>query len=89
MKTPEMCSGRQYGSTDMQHDLFESDHDLDLKSNFQNDLLRSNYGSFNAPQEEKYDAGKINAVSLPSRKLLQKTRFRKKLSFLGFLLYSG
>ena len=40
-----MCSGRRYG-TDMQHGLFRSDHDLDLRSKFQHDLSRSNYSSF-------------------------------------------
>ena len=30
MKTPEMCSIRRYGSTEMPHDLFRSGHDLDL-----------------------------------------------------------
>ena len=43
MKTPWMCSGQSYGSTDVQHDLFRSCHDLDLRSNIQNDLLMSNY----------------------------------------------
>ena len=38
MKTHQMCSTRRYGSTDMQHDLFRSDQDLDLRSNFLNDL---------------------------------------------------
>ena len=32
----------------MQHDLFQSGHDLDLRSNFQHDLLRSNHNSFDA-----------------------------------------
>ena len=44
-----MCSDqRWYGSTDMQHNLFRSVHDLDLWSNFQHDLLRSKYSSFDA-----------------------------------------
>ena len=62
----------------MQYDLFGSGHDLDLRSNFQNDLLRSNFISFDASKEEKHDAGKINVVSLLSQKLLQKNVFRKK-----------
>ena len=83
-----MCSGRRYGSTDVRHDLFRSGHDLDLRSNFQNGLLRSNYSSYSS-QEEKYDAGKMNAVSLLSQKLLQKTLVRKKRIFLEFLLSGG
>ena len=76
-----MCSGRRYGSIDMQHDLFGSVHDLDL---------RSNYISFDASRQEKHDADKINVVSLLSQKLLQKNVFfAKKLLFLEFLLSGG
>ena len=53
----------------MQHDLFESGHDFDLRSKFQNDFSMSNYISFDAPRQEKHDADKINAVSLLSQKL--------------------
>ena len=35
-----MCAKRQYGSTDIQHDVLGSGHDLDLWSNFQHDSLR-------------------------------------------------
>ena len=63
--------------------------DLSLRSNFQNDLLRSNYSSFDASQEEKYDSGKINAVSFLSQKLLQKPFFCKKRLCLEFLLSRG
>ena len=77
-----MCSGRQYESIDMQHDLFGSGHHLDLRSNFQHDLSRSNYTSFDASRKEKNDACKINVVSLLSQQLLQKTPFRKKRLFL-------
>ena len=42
-----------------------------------------------ASQKEKYDAGKMNAVSLLSQKLLQKNIFSKKLLFLKFLLSGG
>ena len=74
----------------MQHDLFGSGHDLDLRSNFQHDLSRSNYISFDAARQEKHDdAGKINIVSLLSQKLLQKNVCRKKLLFLEFLLPGG
>ena len=84
-----MCSGRPYESTDMQYDLSLSGHDLDLRSNFQNDLLMSNYGLFDASQNEKYDSGKMNVVSLLSQKLLEKNLFRKKRLFLEFLLYGA
>ena len=42
--------GLSYGdeSNDMQHDMFGSGHDLDLRSNFQPDLSRSFYISFDA-----------------------------------------
>ena len=77
-----MCSGGPYGSTNMQHDHFRSGRDLDMRSNFQNDLIMSSYSSFDASQEEKYDAGKMNVMSLMSQKLLQK----KKL-FLKYWLF--
>ena len=57
---------------------FGSGHDLDLRSNFQHDFLRSNYTSFAASRKEKNDAGKINVVSLLNQKLLQKTLFANK-----------
>ena len=82
-----MYSGRQYGSIDMKHDLFGSGHDHDLRLNFQRDLSRSNYISFDASRQEKHDAGKINVVPLLSQKLLQKNLFRKKtVIFLVFAL---
>ena len=75
----------------MQHDLFRSGHDMldildilrvrDPRSNFQNDLLMSNYRSIDGPQNEKYDAGKMIAVSLLSQKLSQKNLFCKKVDF--------
>ena len=54
-------------------------------SNFQ--ILRSTYSSFDASQEEEYDAGKMNAVSLLSQKLLQKTFFRKNGYFRVFAIW--
>ena len=84
-----MCSSRRCGSTDRQHDLFGSGHDLDLRSNFQRGLSRSTYISFDAPRQEKHDAGKINVVPLLSQKLLQKNLYCKKRLFLEFLLPGG
>ena len=68
----------------MQHDLFGSGHDLDLRSNFQHDLSRSNYISFDASKQEKHGASKINVVSLLSQKLLQNNCFRKNDYFWSF-----
>ena len=65
----------------MQHDLFGSGHDLDLRSNFQHDLSRSNYISFDVSRQEKRDDRKINVVYLLSQKLLQKTFFAKMAIF--------
>ena len=70
----------------MQHDLFLSGHDLNLRSNFPNYLLRFIYSSFNASQKENYNAGKMNSVSLLSQKLLQKSLFRKTAIFIVFAL---
>ena len=42
-------------STDMQHDLFWSLRELDLKANFELDLSKSNYISFEASLREKHD----------------------------------
>ena len=84
MKTPQMCSGGRCGSTDVQHDLFGSGHDLDLRSNFQHDLSRSTDSSFDASWREEHDAGKIKCVQGLSQKLLQKQRFiKKKLAILA------
>ena len=79
-----MCSGRRCGSTDMQHDLFG---DLDLRSNFQHDLSRSNYISFNAAWQEKHDTGKRNVVALLSQKLLQKKNVYRKNSYFWSFCY--
>ena len=62
--------------------LFGSGHDLDLRLNFQHDLSRSNYISFDAARQEKYDAGKRNiwGVSMTdktsNRLRLKSNRFR-------------
>ena len=70
----------------MQHDLFQTGHDLNLESNFQHDLLRSNYSSFDASRQEEHDAGKMNVVSLLSQKLLPEA-FSKKRFFRVFALW--
>ena len=55
---------------------------------FQNDLLRSNYSSFDVSQDQKYNAGKMNATSILSQKLLQQT-FIAKTAIFKFLLSGG
>ena len=84
-----MCSGWPYRSTDMQHDLFRSGHVLDLRSNFTNYFLRSNYSSFDVSLRAKYATVKMNAVPFLSQKLLQRNLFSKTLLFLEFLLSGG
>ena len=71
MKTLQMCSGRRYGSTDMQCDLFLRSGQDNLRSRLEVDLFRSIYSSFNATQLEKDDSGKFNAI-LGCKKLLVK-----------------
>ena len=44
--TVDVFSSTTIRSGYMQHDLFRSGHDLDLWSDFQHDLLSSNYNSF-------------------------------------------
>ena len=61
----------------MQHDPFWSGHDLDLRSNFQNDLSSSTYNSFDAYRREERDAAKRFVVALLSQKLLAKNIFRE------------
>ena len=80
-----MCLGRRCGSPDMQHDLFGSGHDLDLRSNFQHDPSRSSDSSFDASWREEHDAGKWKFVQGLSQKLLQKNGFRKNRFFWQFL----
>ena len=77
MKTPQMCSGRRYGPTDIRHDLFRSGHDLAPRIFFPNDLLRSSYNLFDASRQEKHDACKMNVVPLLNQRLLQKNVFDK------------
>ena len=62
---------------------------IDTRSNFENDLLRSNHSSFDESQKEKHDVGKMNAESWLSQKLLHNNLFRTKLQFLEFLHCGG
>ena len=73
-----LCLARQDASTDMQHGILGSIHDLDLKTNFQLDLLRSSCISFEPPWRGEHDGVKI--ISLPwVLKLFGKLHIRKKL----------
>ena len=59
----------------MQHDLFGSGHDLDLRSNFEIDLSRSNYTSFKSAFHEKHDGIKTSSISFLDKILLAKPLF--------------
>ena len=63
-KTAQLRFSRQYGSNDMQHDLFGSGHDLDLRSNFIFKFYGSYYTSFDASWRAEYNGGEINYVGL-------------------------
>ena len=62
------------------YDLFQSGHDLDLQSNFQNDLLSSTYSSFGTSRQDEHDAGKMNVVPLRTKNLSLK-KFKTYLEF--------
>ena len=72
-----LCLSRQCGSNDMQYDQFGSGHDLDLRSNFKFDLLRSNYISFNASWWDKHGGVWTVSLSYLEHELLQKNDFHK------------
>ena len=59
VKQAPMCFSCPYASNDIRNDLFQTYHDLDLRSNFQIDLLRSSYISFEPTWWEKYNGSKI------------------------------
>ena len=69
------CLSPPGASNDMQHDLLRSLRDLDLRSNFEVDLSRSNYIWFDSPRRDKHDGIHIIAVYLK-----QKSYSRKKIS---------
>ena len=54
---------------------------LDLRSNFDLDLLRSNYTWFDAPSRDKHDDIKLVAPPLKLKMLTSKKPFRKILEF--------
>ena len=59
-----LCLSHQEASTDMQHAQFCSLHDLDLISNFDLDLSRSNHIYFEGSLREKHDDVIADSLSL-------------------------
>ena len=70
-----LCLTHHDASTDMQHDLFWSLRDLDLRSNFYLDFSRSNHISFEASIREKHDDVFADSLSLLAQKLFVKEYF--------------
>ena len=75
MKMAPICLSDHFESNGMQHDLLFPD----LWSNFDLDLLRSNWVSFDPSRREKHNGGKIVALGLVVGKLLQKKHLCKQL----------
>ena len=63
-KTASLRFSRQDGSKDMQHDLFGSGHDLDLRSNFIYEFSGLYYTSFDASWGAEYNGDKIIDVDI-------------------------
>ena len=59
----------------MHHYLLRSGHDLDLWSNFQNDILRSNDNSFDESRQEEHDAVKIECYAFTKSKVITEILF--------------
>ena len=72
----------------MQHGVLSSIRDLDLRSNFENDLSRSTYKWFDSSQPDKYDDALIIAVYFDMNKIIRGRRFRFKNSIFYFDLWS-
>ena len=79
------CFSRRDASTDMQHDLSSSRHDLDLKSNFDLDLSRSTCICFDAPWQEEHDSVRIIPLAFLVQKLFAINDFCQKRLFWPFL----
>ena len=62
------CLSPPGASNDMQFDLLRSLRDLDLRSNFEVYLSRSNYLCFDSSRRDKYDGTHIISVSLKLQK---------------------
>ena len=74
----------QDASTDMQHDLFTSACDLDLRLNIELDLSKSPCICFDAPCRKEHDGARVMPLAFLVRKLFAKTFCPKQL-FLLFL----
>ena len=79
-----LCLSRRDASTDMQHDILGSSRDLDLRSNFQLDLLRATCVSFEPPWLGEHDAVKIIYLPWVHKKLFGKFHIRKNIDDLDF-----
>ena len=77
-KLAPLCLSLRDASNDMQHDITGSSRDLDLRSNFQLDLLRSSCMSFELPWCGEHDAVKIISLPWVHKKLFRKFHTRKK-----------
>ena len=64
--------------------FFRTGHELDLRLNFQYNPLRPSYTSFNAFQQEKHDACKMNVLSTLSEKILPINVYHINDYFYGF-----
>ena len=87
VKQAPMCFSCPYASNDIRNDLFQTYHDLDLRSNFQIDLLRSSYISFEPAWWEKYNGAKILTLASIDKAWWAKAHFLEKWPF--WLLTSG
>ena len=78
MRMVSLCSSRHNASNVMQLTylgLLRSTRDLDLRSNFELDLLRSISMCFDASQREKHDGAIADSPSFLLRKLFVKSCF--------------
>ena len=67
-----LCLSHQDASTDMQHGLFWSLRDLDLRSNLDLEFSRSSHVSFESSLWKKHDAAIADSLSLLDQKLFVK-----------------
>ena len=75
-----ICFSHKNASTDVQHDLLGSTHDLDLRSNSDTDLSRPHVTCFDAFRPEEHDAVKIMSLDSLVQKLFVRKLFAKKAS---------
>ena len=85
MGVVSLCLSCRDASTDMQHDLFRSTCDLDLRSNNDPDLSKSPCICFDTPCGEEHDGAQIMPLAFLVRKLFAKMLLPKTV-FLQFLI---